>query len=141
MAEGVDDASDWRSVEEIEGRAWGPPSQDATYVMRRVHQLRQIPISEFGVEDMRIMLSQKVGTAVILPRALDLLEKDPLAAGDFYPGDLLTAVLRLGPEHWADTALRARARRLAQQADASIAQLENGDHTQTRRLIDEFLSD
>ncbi|MFJ2664158.1 contact-dependent growth inhibition system immunity protein [Nocardia fluminea] len=138
---GANRGRDSRSVEEIEGRAWGAPPPDATYLMRRVHELRQVPIGAFSIEDMRIMLAQNVGTASILPPALDALEEDPLAAGDFYPGDLLAAILRLGPEHWGNTALRARVRHLAQQADALIGQREGGGYTQTRQLIDRFLSD
>ncbi|WP_280433842.1 contact-dependent growth inhibition system immunity protein [Nocardia carnea] len=141
MGGGANRGIDSRSVEEIEGHAWGAPSSEATYVVRRIHQLRQVPIGAFGIEDMRIMLSQNVGTAFILPRALDTLEEDPLSAGDFYPGDLLVAILRLSPEHWGDSALRGRVRRLAQQADASIGQREGGDYTQTRQLIDQFLAD
>lgn len=131
---------DLRSIEEIEGRLWGPPPSDATYVMRRIHELRQVPLGELGIEDMRIMLSQQVGAAPILPRALDALEEDPLSAGDFFPGDLLVAILRLGPEHWTDTALRSQARRLAQRADLSIANLEGGDPAQIRQLINQFVS-
>jgi hypothetical protein len=128
-------------VEEIEGRSWGSPPADVTSVIRRVHQLRQVPVGELDIEDMRIMLSQRVGVAVILPRALDALEGDPLSAGDFFPGDLLVAMLRLGPEHWADTALRGRARRLARAADLSGAHLEENLYSRIRQLIDQFVSD
>ncbi|WP_410636547.1 contact-dependent growth inhibition system immunity protein [Amycolatopsis sp. cmx-4-83] len=32
-----------------------------------------------------------------MPLALDLLERDPLAEGDFHPGDLLVALLKVPP--------------------------------------------
>jgi hypothetical protein len=36
-----------------------------------------------------------------MPLALEVLEKRPLAAGAYYPGDLLERVLSLGPDVWA----------------------------------------
>ncbi len=80
--------SDQQSVEQIEGAAWPEPAPDATYLIRRVHQLRRVPVGELSIEDVRIMLSQSAGTVAILPRVLDMLEENPLSAGDFYPGDL-----------------------------------------------------
>ncbi|MBF6329701.1 contact-dependent growth inhibition system immunity protein [Nocardia transvalensis] len=131
-----------RSVEDIEGDAWDAAQSDATYVIRRIHELRRVPVREFGIEDMRIMLSQKVGTAAVLPRALDVLEGNPLSSGDFYPGDLLVAVLGLGPDHWSgDAALLDRARRIAEQAEAVTAELGGSHIREIRRLASEFLSD
>jgi hypothetical protein len=37
----------------------------------------------------------------LMPIAIDRLEEEPLAEGDFYPGDLLTAVLRTDESFWA----------------------------------------
>jgi hypothetical protein len=37
---------------------------------------------------------------ILLPRALDVLISTPLAAGDYYPGDLLTVVMRLPDDSW-----------------------------------------
>lgn len=35
-----------------------------------------------------------------MPRALRQLEENPLCRGDFYPGDLLSAVLRVDESFW-----------------------------------------
>lgn len=40
------------------------------------------------------MFGQRESASVLLPRALDVLERNPLAEGDYYPGDLLVAVLK-----------------------------------------------
>lgn len=98
------------TVEAIEGRAWPDPGPDATYLVRRCNELRRKPVAEFTVEDLRIMLGQQIGTAVLLPRALGILLTDPLAEGDFFPGDLLGAVLRLPDPAWSG--LNAQRRRL-----------------------------
>ena len=46
------------------------------------------------------MLGQNIGVHYLLPLAIDRLEGNALAAGDYYPGDLLRNVLRLGREVW-----------------------------------------
>jgi hypothetical protein len=51
-------------------------------------------------EDLRVLLLQQEGIDVLTPIALTHLEQNPLAEGDFYPGDLLTTVLKLPPAYW-----------------------------------------
>ena len=46
------------------------------------------------------MLGQGVGVKHLVPVALDHLEHDPMVQGDFYPGDLLIAVMDLPREYW-----------------------------------------
>ncbi|MFD3704677.1 contact-dependent growth inhibition system immunity protein [Nocardia sp. NPDC058658] len=129
------------SVEQIEGETWPEPASDATYVIRRVHQLRRVPVGELSIEDLRIMLSQSVGTVAILPRVLYLLEENPLSAGDFYPGDLLVATLRLRRDHWSDhVGLLYRAQHLAQRVDAMTNQPNGVQTPELRRMVREFLS-
>jgi hypothetical protein len=91
-----------QSLEDVEGDAWGDAPADATRLIATVHELRRKPIITLEVEDLRVLLGQRVGVPVLVPRALDVLEHDPLAEGNHYPGDLLTAVLRRVPaEYWA----------------------------------------
>jgi contact-dependent growth inhibition (CDI) system CdiI-like immunity protein len=51
-------------------------------------------------EDLRLLLSQDISANVLVPRALALLESEPLLEGDFYPGDVLVAVLKVSPSYW-----------------------------------------
>jgi hypothetical protein len=91
-----------QSLEEIEGDAWGDAPEGATRLVATVHELRRKPIGKLDVEDLRILLGQQIGVPTLVPRALDVLEHDPLAEGDYYPGDLLTVVLsRIPAEFWA----------------------------------------
>lgn len=85
------------TLEQIEGEAWGEAPAGATRLVERIHQLRRRPVASLGAEDLRLLLTQEVGLRALLPQALDLLEQDPLTAGDFYPGDLLVAVARSAP--------------------------------------------
>lgn len=46
------------------------------------------------------MIGQEIGLRWLIPLALAILEADPLAEGDFYPGDLLASVLRAPATFW-----------------------------------------
>jgi hypothetical protein len=69
-------------------------------MVRRCHALRSKPIDEFTVEDLRLMIQQQIGLRYLVPIALQHLREDPLAEGDFYPGDLLAAILRVDGDFW-----------------------------------------
>ncbi|HEY7273616.1 MAG TPA: contact-dependent growth inhibition system immunity protein [Actinoplanes sp.] len=100
-----------QSLEEIENDAWGDPPAGATRLTATVHELRRRPVEQLGIEDLRVLVAQQVGLDVIVPLALARLEENPLIEGDFYPGDLLAAVLRVPPAYWRshpDEAARLR---------------------------------
>lgn len=82
------------TLEELEKSIWPDPPL-VSYLTTTCYQLRKKPLSEFEVEDLRIMIGQGFGLPYLLPMAIEVLRKDPLAEGDFYPGDLLLAVLRV----------------------------------------------
>lgn len=109
------------SLEQIEGESWGDPPAGATSLMTTVHGLRRKPIGELTAEDYRVLVAQKVGLEVLVPRVLRLLQRDPLIEGDYYPGDVLSAVLRVPAAYWA--------RHLEQRAvvEAVIAGVEEPD--------------
>lgn len=95
---GTPDAA--RSIEDVEGSRWPDPPPDATRLVRRCHELRRMPLGRLSVEDLRLLVSQGVGTATVVPMALGMLRHRPLVEGDFYPGDLLVAVLRQPADYW-----------------------------------------
>jgi hypothetical protein len=68
-------------------------------------------LAEFTVEDLRVMLGQEIAVPVLLSRAAQVLLRDPLAEGNYYPGDLLSNVMRLPDAAWSN--LRAERKRLA----------------------------
>jgi hypothetical protein len=96
------------TLDQIDPPAWGEPDFDSGLV-QTCHRLRRKPIGEFTVEDLRIMIGQKIGLRWLMPLALEVLERDPLAEGDFFPGDLLSSALRSPVEFWAEEpGLRSR---------------------------------
>lgn len=46
------------------------------------------------------MIGQSISLNYLMPLAIEHLRHDPLVAGDFYPGDLLDAVLRVESGFW-----------------------------------------
>lgn len=87
------------TLEELEKEYWGEPEFDS-HLVTECHRLRRVPLSQFTTENLRIMLGQKFSIKYLLPLAIEVLEKEPLAEGDFYPGDLLSSVLTLPKEEW-----------------------------------------
>ncbi|WP_270730175.1 contact-dependent growth inhibition system immunity protein [Shimia sp. Alg240-R146] len=80
------------TLEDIEKEVWPEPTFGSHLVMR-CHALRKVTLDQFGTEDLRIMIGQGFSLATLMPLALKTLNGDPLAEGDFFPGDLLEAVV------------------------------------------------
>ncbi|MFF3327818.1 contact-dependent growth inhibition system immunity protein [Streptomyces sp. NPDC002889] len=93
-----------RSLEELERDCWPAPPADATRLAVTAHALRSKPIGELTIEDMRMLIRQDVGLPYLLPLALDVLRGNPLAEGDMYEGDLLSAVVTRSPAAWSELA-------------------------------------
>lgn len=89
-----------RSLEDVEGEHWGAPPVDATRLIATAHRLRQKPIADLTIEDLRLLIGQEIGVTVLVPVALEFLRRDPLAAGSMYEGDLLRAVLQVDRSFW-----------------------------------------
>jgi hypothetical protein len=88
-----------KSLQELEHKDWGEPAYDS-YLVTTIHRLRQVPLREFTVEDLRIMIGQNIGLQYLVPLALEHLRRNPSAQGDYYPGDLLKMVLDADAEFW-----------------------------------------
>lgn len=108
--------SDPRTLHEIEKADWGKPTYDS-YLVQTCHALRHKPLGAFSVEDLRIMIGQKISVPILVPLALERLEDNPLAAGDFFLGDLLKNVLQIDASYWhAHPEHHRRAREIANRA-------------------------
>lgn len=88
-----------QTLDELEGCEWGPP-EFSSHLVTTCHRLRKKPIGEFSLGDLRIMIGQNIGLQFLTPLALQALSEDPLVEADFFPGDLLCAVLGLPREYW-----------------------------------------
>lgn len=107
------------TIEELEGERWPEPDWPS-HLVGECHRLRKLPLRHFTVENLRIMLGQDIGSRYLVPIALERLEAEPFAEGDFYPGDLLCSVLSLPQGFWADhPELKARVAAVAARAMGS----------------------
>lgn len=93
--------NNWRhkSLENLEKEEWKTLDSDSRLI-RRTKELRKIPLDNFTVEDLRLMIGQNFGLDYLIPLAIEKLTADILAEGDFYKGDLLIAVVNSRPEYW-----------------------------------------
>lgn len=88
--------NNWRykSLQNLEKEDWGEPRY-STHLVTRCHELRRIPLNEFTIEDLRIMIGQAIGLAYLVPLALEELRENILVEGNLYPGDLLVNIIKV----------------------------------------------
>jgi len=117
---------DERSLEDIESADWGDAPSDASTMVARIRELRRVPVGRLSVDDVRLLLGQKVGVHTLLPIAVEYLSREPLLAATFYPGDLLRAVLRIPGEYWVQEAgLLGRLRLIVESVDEVPPEIES----------------
>lgn len=121
-------------LEDIVGVDWGKPEYDSNLVAT-CHKLRKKPVSEFTVEDLRIMIGQDISSEILIPTVLNRLCEDPLVGGDFYDGDLLSVVSRLPPAYW--TQHRDQHQESLRIAGIALGRLRS-EEDPDRRLISEL---
>ncbi|MDB5271455.1 MAG: hypothetical protein JWP58_4495 [Hymenobacter sp.] len=88
-----------KTIEQLEGDFWGKP-EFTSHVVVTSHMLRKKPVDEFGVEELRFMIGQNIGTQYLMPRVLGMLEQTPLITDYHYPGEVLHSVLKLPNAYW-----------------------------------------
>ena len=88
-----------KSLQQLDGKDWGEPTYFSSLVVE-CHRLRRIRLNDFTIENLRIMISQKINLEYLIPIALEHLHSNPLVEGKYYPGDLLDAVVKTTDEFW-----------------------------------------
>jgi hypothetical protein len=126
------------TLDQLEGVVWGEPTFDS-YLVTTCHRLRSKPINEFSVEDLRIMIGQRIGLPHLIPLAVAALERDPLAEGDFHPGDLLASVSRAAEWLQANPAWLARVIPVTERALARLESDPDVADGDLRERLNEFL--
>lgn len=106
-----------QSLQELEGVDWGEPATAETPMIGRVLSLRRKRLKDLTNGEVRLAVGQKVGLPIILEVAIARLRADPLLEADYYPGDLLAALVQIDEDAWGSrTALRAELADLFRQA-------------------------
>lgn len=81
----------------------GALTEDATYSSALVTTCRTLyekPLKDFTVENLRVMIGQSIGLEFLIPLAVEVLQENPFAEGDYYRGDLLSAVVKVESGFW-----------------------------------------
>lgn len=66
MAQGFDRS---KTLQELEQSDWGEPEFDS-HLVTTCHRLRRVPLDQFTVEDLRIMIGQNIGLPFLVPMAV-----------------------------------------------------------------------
>jgi hypothetical protein len=111
-----------KTIDELEGVAPRELPPDQT-LERVIHELRQIPIGELSLIELRRAWVYRVGIPYLVPLAVEHLEANPLMETLCLPGDLLVPVLQCEPHWGSQQELRPRVRALVKRALARLAEV------------------
>ncbi|MET1260560.1 contact-dependent growth inhibition system immunity protein [Flagellimonas sp. DF-77] len=90
----------FKSLESLEKDDWGAVPVGESYLVTSCYRVRKKPLNSLEIEDIRMLIGQNLGLKYVIPLALKILQKNILAEGDFYEGDLLKSVLTSDPDYW-----------------------------------------
>ncbi len=91
-----------QSLERLEGQRWPEPREDATPLVRAVHELRRRPVGHLRSDELARLITQDVGLPWLLPLAVRILRDTAPSqvAGGWYDDDLLYAVVTRKTQVW-----------------------------------------
>lgn len=116
-----------KSLNDLPGRHLGNPPPNATGLVRQCHELHRKPLSSMTPADLRVLISQGFALDLLMPLAMQVLEKEPLIDTAYYPGDLFAAVLGVGASFWASRPnMRASVEVLLDKAQPLPREVEKG---------------
>ena len=119
-----------RTLEELEGYDSGDPETAPTAMVARCIRLQKIPLHELNESDLRLLIGQHIGLKYLVPKALVRLTLLPLLQTDYFRGDLLNVLLRIGPDYWVQNpkehdCLRLIAKSVAREYGEIVRDCEN----------------
>jgi hypothetical protein len=89
-----------KTFEQLDKTYWGEISPDNTGLTNKILLLRKKPLKHFDIGDLRLMIGQSFYLDYLIPMAIEKLQENSLAEGDYYEGDLLKSVLDSDPDFW-----------------------------------------
>lgn len=96
--------NNWRqeTIESLEKKDFGNPKDAPTNMVKRCLELCKIPLEQFSVEDLRLMIGQDFSLRYLIHLAIEHLQVDIFVQGDYYSGDLLKNVLSVDKGFWLE---------------------------------------
>jgi len=115
-------------------------SGDESGLVQRVHALRKKLLRDLQPDEIRLCVGQGIGLAYLVPRALDILARDPWTDTEYYSGDLLRACIEVKRSFWdKHVAERDRMRSVLRLAAAAATPDRQDIGRQERRDLDHGL--
>lgn len=96
---------DTKTLEDLENDIWKDDKNYPTGLVERCFKFRKIPVNNLTIEELRTLVSQNIGLYYIIPIAYKKLRENILAEGNFYAGDLLSAVVTTDKKFWESNPL------------------------------------
>jgi len=90
------------SLEQLSGWSEGNPDDAPTPMIAAIQRSWKKPLRELTDEEIGRLLVQHYGYPYLLDLVWPKLEHDPLFEGGYYPGDVLSNLIRAEPGIWAD---------------------------------------
>ena len=90
----------YQSIESLEECDYGNPTTASTALVEKCLSYVKLPVNTLNVEQLRLLIGQEIGLLYLIPLALDELNKNILAEGDMYEGDLLKNITSVPPAFW-----------------------------------------
>ncbi len=92
----------WRhqSLETLENHYWGDSATAPTNLVKRCIELSKVPVDNFTLGDLRVMIGQKFGLQYLIPLAIEKLQGNIFIDTELYEGDLLESVLKIDTSFW-----------------------------------------
>ena len=106
-----------RSLEQLFGGDAGDPDQAPTFMVEAIIRSWKKPLATLTDEEIGRLVVQRDGYPYVLDLVWPKLEADPLFEGGYYPGDVLSNLIRAKPRIWDDRPqYQARLQHLYEQA-------------------------
>lgn len=91
-----------KSLEELTGLIEGDPADAPTPLVEWIRRSWKKPLSSLTDEEFGRLIVQRHGLPYVLDFVWIKLRRDPLFEGGWYPGDVLSHLIRWGKENWKD---------------------------------------
>ena len=91
-----------KSLEELTGLIEGDPADAASPLVEWIRRSWKKPLSSLTDEEIGRLVVQQYGIPYILDLVWEKLQHDPLFDGGYYPGDVLSNLIRWEKENWKD---------------------------------------
>ncbi|WP_100612249.1 contact-dependent growth inhibition system immunity protein [Confluentibacter lentus] len=89
-----------KTLENLEKDFWGEPTYDS-YLVKRTHEIRKLPLIELTNDDIAMMLRQEFSLGYIVPLAIEKLQIDILSFGESgNEGAIMEAILEISLDFW-----------------------------------------